>query len=120
MTRMKKTAKEQSTAIRRRTHEIRRLIDRMDFVCAGNMTVRTKTCGRPGCRCALDPDARHGPYYEWSRHQHGRLVHRTVSAEQADMLVKGIENRAAILELLVRWEEQTLDEVLGPPKKKRQ
>jgi hypothetical protein len=34
------------------------------------------SCGKPGCRCASDPAARHGPYYEWSHMLKGKLVHR--------------------------------------------
>jgi hypothetical protein len=71
--------------IRQRTKELRRAISAMDFVASGTLHTRTKVCGRKNCRCAVDPDARHGPYYEWSRRQEGRLVHSVVTAEQAQL-----------------------------------
>ena len=37
----------------------------MDYLCSGTLLRRMKMCGKPGCRCSEDPDARHGPYYEW-------------------------------------------------------
>lgn len=40
-------------------------------------------CGRKNCRCADDPAARHGPYYEWSRHHDGRLHHSVMTAGRA-------------------------------------
>ena len=101
--------------IRQQTAELRRAISAMDFVASGTLQIRTKVCGKPNCRCATDPEARHGPYYEWSRYKNGRLVHRTVSPDQAALLVHGIENRKAILELLGRWEEETAEEILGEP-----
>ena len=39
---------------------------------------RMKTCGSPGCRCATDPDVRHGRYYPWGHMKAGKLLHRLV------------------------------------------
>jgi hypothetical protein len=74
----------------------------MDLVCAGTVLKRWKLCGRPNCRCAEEPAARHGPYYEWSRRQDGRLRHTLLSAQQAALVARGIRNRRTILALLTR------------------
>ena len=58
----------------------------MEYLCSGTLLERRKMCGKPGCRCAQDPQARHGPYYEWGHMKAGKLVHRTVSPEQAASL----------------------------------
>jgi len=84
----------------------------MDFVVSGTICTRTKVCGRPNCRCARDPDARHGPYHEWLRHQEGRLVRSTVTAEQAARLGQAIANYREVQALLARWHKEAADEIL--------
>ena len=74
---------------RERIARIRDALSAIDYLCSGTLLQRTKVCGKPGCRCAQDPSARHGPYYEWGHMKGGRLVHRTVSPEQATILPKG-------------------------------
>ena len=53
------------------THAERRRITaelgQLGFTLPGTITTRTVTCGRATCRCAADPDQRHGPYIQWSR-----------------------------------------------------
>ena len=99
-------------AANERIRRIQEQIRAMDYVSSGTLVTRTKVCGKPGCRCAHDPAARHGPYYEWGYMKDGRQVHRTLSAEQATVLKKAIANYRAILRLLREWEGQTL-RVLG-------
>ena len=68
---------------RERIARIRDTLGEIDYLCSGTLLQRTKVCGKPGCRCASDPDARHGPYFEWGHMKGGKLVHRTVSPAQA-------------------------------------
>ena len=91
-----------------RIRRIQEQILGMDYVSSGTLVTRTKVCGKPGCRCASDPEARHGPYYEWGYMKEGRQVHRMLSAEQATILTKAIANYRAVLRLLRQWERQTL------------
>jgi Family of unknown function (DUF6788) len=100
--------------IRARSQQLRRLIGRMDYVASGTIHVRTKVCGRKNCKCATDPEQRHGPYHEWSRSKDGTLLHRVVTAEQARLIKKAISNYREILSLLARWEEETASEILDP------
>lgn len=79
----------------------------MDYVASGTLHSRTKVCGRPNCRCATDPRARHGPYQEWSRRSEGRLVHRILTAPQAERIARAIANYRELLALVARWEEET-------------
>jgi len=90
---------------------IARIKDRiraLDVVSSGTLLRRTKVCGKPGCRCADDPDARHGPYYEWGRMKGGKLVHRTVTPEQAELLATAIGNYKTVRKLLRAWETETV------------
>jgi len=102
----KKKEKTKSRA-KREIENIRQRISNINLVCRGTLTKRTKVCGKLNCRCAGDPSARHGPYYEWSRREKGRLVHSVVSAEQAEEISRAIDNYRKILALLARWSRET-------------
>ena len=54
-------------------------------------TYRTQ-CGTRGCHCHTDPDARHGPYYIWTRKVSGKTVTRMLSQGQANLLRPWTEN----------------------------
>jgi len=77
-------------------------------VCRGTLAKRTTVCGKPSCRCAKDPRYRHGPYYEWSRWQKGRLVSRRLSPEQAAFVREAIASHRTIQRLLRTWEAETV------------
>lgn len=100
--------------MRARSQELRRLISRMDFVASGTVHVRTKVCGRKNCKCATDPAQRHGPYHEWTRSKDGKLLHRVVTPDQAQLLRCAIANYREIQVLLAHWEEETASEILSP------
>jgi hypothetical protein len=70
------------SAVRSSTRQIRAAIEKITLVCSGTMTTRTKVCGQKACRCATDPEARHGPYQEWTRMTDGRYRHSVVSPER--------------------------------------
>jgi hypothetical protein len=76
----------------------------IDLLCSGTLLKRMKTCGSPNCRCAHDPRARHGPYYEWGHMHAGKLVHRLVSPGQAQLLERAIGNYRKLKKLLRSWE----------------
>ena len=115
---MSRSKKPSRVRVRERTRELRRTINRMDFVASGTIHKRTKVCGRQNCRCATDPAARHGPYYEWNRRQNGRLVHSITTPEQAALFTRAIQNYREIQQLLRHWERETAKEVLNPGEEK--
>lgn len=105
---MSKSTRSQSAEhARERIAQIRQELGAMDLLCSGTLLKRMKTCGSPSCRCAQDPSARHGPYYEWGHMQAGKLVHRLVSAEQAEVLRQAIANYRRLKKLLRGWESET-------------
>ncbi|HEY0801833.1 MAG TPA: DUF6788 family protein [Steroidobacteraceae bacterium] len=95
------------TQARERIARIRAALNAIDYLCSGTLTERMKMCGKPGCRCAQDPGSRHGPYYEWGHMKAGKLVHRTVSPEQAIILRLAIANYRKAKKLMQAWEDET-------------
>lgn len=104
---MMEKSKKYSPKLNLRIESIRRQIAAMSLVAQGTISKRTKVCGRPNCRCAHDPEARHGPYYEWTRRENGRYVHTVISAEQAKKLIAAIDNNRRVLALLRCWTTET-------------
>lgn len=92
---------------RERIAHIRNALGTVDYLCSGTLLKRLKVCGKPGCRCAQDPQARHGPYYEWGRMKGGKLVHKMLSPKQAATLRLAIANYRRVRKLLRDWENQT-------------
>ena len=92
---------------RERIARIRASLDALDYLSSGTLLRRLKICGKPGCRCAQDPAARHGPYYEWGHMKGGKLVHRMVTPEQAALLRRAIANYRKAKKLMKAWEQET-------------
>ncbi|MGH8132277.1 MAG: DUF6788 family protein [Steroidobacteraceae bacterium] len=86
---------------------IHRALSAMWYLSSGTLLKRTKLCGNPGCHCATDPAARHGPYYEWSYLKAGKLRHRTLTPPQAELMRSAIANYRKARKLLRAWEVQT-------------
>jgi len=49
----------------------------------GSLSERSVKCGKPGCTCATDPKARHGPYFSLTRAVKGCTQSRFLTAQQA-------------------------------------
>lgn len=92
---------------RERISRIRDALAEVHYLCSGTLLKRMMKCGNPGCRCAEDPAARHGPYYEWGHMKAGKLVHRYLSPEQAEVLRQAIANYRKVKKLIRAWEAQT-------------
>lgn len=57
----------------------------------GSLSVRYIKCNKPGCACADDPEARHGPYTSVVRTIGGKTQSRRVPAAQTEVLRQQIE-----------------------------
>ena len=57
----------------------------------GSLSVRYLKCNKPGCACANDPKARHGPYTSVVRTVSGKSRSRAVPEAQADVLRQQVE-----------------------------
>jgi hypothetical protein len=108
---------EKAAKSREKIASIQKSIAAMERLSSGTLLKRMKVCGNPGCHCATDPAARHGPYYEWSYLKGGKLRHRTLSPAQAETMRLAIANYRRTKKLLRAWEAQTLALIeLAPPK----
>ena len=105
---MPPSADEKTTKSHEKIAEIQKSISAMAHLSSGTLLKRMKVCGNPRCRCARDPAARHGPYYEWSYLKGGKLRHRTLTPDQADIMRLAIANYRKTKKLLRAWEAQTL------------
>lgn len=93
----------------------------------GSLTTRLMKCGQASCACHVDPDARHGPYIEWSRVVEGRRHSRYLSPEQAEVvraqIAAGHDFRRAVeglWEAAERWADAELStEAAGEGDEKR-
>jgi len=84
----------------------------------GSLSERTIKCSKPGCACAKDPKARHGPYYSLTHAVGGKTRSRFLNAEQADtaqqQIGAGREFRSrvdAYWEACETWADTQLDEL---------
>jgi uncharacterized protein DUF6788 len=93
--------------LRARIQRIRASFDQIDYLCSGTLHEHLTRCGKAGCRCAQDPAARHGPYYDWGHMQGGKLVRRRLSPEQARLMRRAIANYRKVKKLLRAWETET-------------
>ena len=57
----------------------------------GSLSERYVKCSKPGCGCAENPRARHGPYYSLTRAVAGQTRSRLIRAEEADLVRGQIE-----------------------------
>ena len=57
----------------------------------GSLSERTIKCSKPGCACADDPQARHGPYFSLTRAVEGKTRSRFLTPEQAAIARQQIE-----------------------------
>jgi hypothetical protein len=91
-----------------RLEAVRGEIAALDLIAPGTLLRRTKVCGKPGCACARDPAARHGPYYEWGRMEQGARSTVTVPEAKARQLERALRNRRRLEGLLRRWMRESV------------
>jgi hypothetical protein len=101
------------TQARQRIVQIQEALGRLDYICAGTLQHRTRVCGKPGCRCAHDPAARHGPYYEWGRIERGRLVHTKLSRQEAQRFIQAMRKYRRLKRLLRKWQQESVQAILA-------
>jgi len=92
---------------REHIQSIRASVAGFELLSSGTLSQRMMTCGKPNCRCASDPAARHGPYYQWVHMRAGKPTQRYVSEQQAQVLRQAIDNYKQVKKLLREWEENT-------------
>lgn len=82
----------------------------------GSLSERTIKCSKPGCACAQNPKARHGPYHSLTHAVGGKTRSRFLTAEQADLAQQQIDaGRKFRIHVDALWEacEQWADSQLA-------
>ena len=57
----------------------------------GSLSERMVKCSKPGCPCADNPNARHGPYFSLTRAVEGKTHSRLLTPEQAALARQQID-----------------------------
>ena len=85
----------------------------------GSLSERTIKCSKPGCACAHDPKARHGPYFSLTRSVGGKTRSRFLTQEQAALARQQIETGHAFRSHVQAywqdcevWADRQLDEAV--------
>jgi len=86
-------------------------LNEIGFILPGTVTKRFMKCGTKGCRCQTDPDALHGPYYEWTRKVKGKTVSVRLKEDEALVLMEWIENKRVFYQVASEMEKITFDAV---------
>ena len=114
---MKKKKKMSSTChtpLRRCEQEQERLateiskLSKTGFLLQGSITTRWMRCGKASCLCQRDPQARHGPYHQWTVKRRGKTVTVYLDEQQAKICRKWIENNKRTEELMSQMQALTL------------
>ena len=74
-----------------RVRDLATLFARPQPMRRGSLSERYVKCSKPGCPCADDPKARHGPYFSLTRGVGGRTQSRFVSDAQAELVRRQVE-----------------------------
>ena len=87
----------------------------------GSLSERMIKCSKPGCACAQDPKARHGPYQSLTHAVAGKTRSRFLNAEQADLARRQIDAGRkfrgrvdALWEASEEWADSQLEDVAAP------
>ena len=83
-------------------------VENLGYILQGSLRERWMQCGKQACRCSTDPDARHGPYYQWSWVEAGKTRSTYLDAEQAEICRQWIGNHRELERLLKRMRTVSL------------
>ncbi len=94
--------------LRQAYERLARSLTEVGYIFPGTITKRFIPCGKSSCRCAADPDQRHGPYYEWTRKVRGKTATVRLTAEQARLCREWIENRRRLKKILAQMQAMSI------------
>jgi hypothetical protein len=85
------------------------------FTCEGSLAEIYTSCGNPNCRC-VNPEQRHGPYWQLTWKEAGKTVTRRLPADDAQLYQQWIANRReldAVLEQMRDLSRQAAEYTLA-------
>ena len=81
--------------------KLKERIARLGLVIPGTIRETYLLCGKPGCACADNDAARHGPYYLWNRKVNGKLTSKSIPKDKLPLYEQWLSNRR-LLESLIQ------------------
>ena len=79
-------------------------LSQIDGALPGSVVVRQMRCGKTACACRTDPQARHGPYIQWTHTITGKRVTRYLSDQQRERYQVWFDNARKLKELIAQLE----------------
>ena len=89
---------------------LKRQITELGYTRPGSLVSRMVACGNLACRCAANPTARHGPYFQWTTKVRGKTRTIRLSPDQALQCTQWMDNHRKLKMLVHRMEEISLRE----------
>ena len=89
---MARSAAAQLDAYQRRYRDLAARLADIGLIAAGTVTHRQTRCGKPTCRCQVNPPRLHGPYHQWTGKIDGKTVTRRLTATEAALYQQWIDN----------------------------
>ena len=86
----------------RRYRELAHELANIGYIAQGSLAPRFTRCGKPTCACRADPPKLHGPYWHWSTKIDGKTVNRRLSAREAELYTRWIDNDRRARETLAK------------------
>jgi hypothetical protein len=81
------------------------MLARIGFIWGGSIQSQWITCGKAGCACSQDPQARHGPYLYWTSKRNARTVARLLHSPEAEILTEWVGNRREVDRILAEMKK---------------
>ncbi len=80
----------------------------LGFVLPGSVAQRRMKCGKPSCRCQHDPEARHGPYIQWTWNTKGETFSTYLDPDQAALCKEWIQNTRRLRRLISQMRQLSM------------
>lgn len=116
---MKKANKKNETE---KLNKIKAELGELGLVLPGRVRHLYMKCGKSGCACQKNVDAKHGPYYLWDRKVNKKLTSKMISVKMISFIKKGIENRKVLEKLVqetIEIDQETATNIVEDEKKWR-
>ena len=79
----------------------------LDYIVTGTIMKKYGPCGKEGCRCAQSKKDWHGPYYIWTRKEHGKTITKSLTTAQEQLCRKAIGNMQKLRTQIERWKRES-------------
>ena len=105
MTQEKNKLENQKHALRVKYNELKRELLNIGYICKGSIVSSYRKCGKPYCKCAKNENAKHGPYWLWTRKENGKTVTKHLSKKQINLCKEFIQNSKKLEKIIKEMRE---------------